>query len=103
MRNERELAENVWYYICTILNNGEMLFLLKRNRWLFRWTASEATGFYAFEIRGLRFDRAKVSFYIKPANGLQLPDIMKWIKETFGVRVYCGSPAGETRELEAGE
>jgi hypothetical protein len=86
MRKERELAENVWYYICTMLNNGEMLFLLKRNRWLFRWTASEAMGFYAFEIRGLRFDGAKVSFYIKPANGLQLPDIMKWIKETFAVR-----------------
>jgi hypothetical protein len=27
-----------------------------------------------------------VSFFIKPANGLQLPDIMKWIKETFAVR-----------------
>jgi hypothetical protein len=86
MRKERELAENVWYYINTMLNNREMLFLLKRNRWLFRWTASEANEFYAFEIRGLRFDGAKVSFYIKPANGLQLPDIMKWIKETFAVR-----------------
>jgi hypothetical protein len=86
MRKERELAENVWYYINTMLNNREMLFLLKRNRWLFRWTVSEAMGFYAFEIRGLRFDGAKVSFYIKPANGLELPDIMKWIKETFAVR-----------------
>jgi hypothetical protein len=32
MRKERELAENVWYYINTMLNNREMLFLLKRNR-----------------------------------------------------------------------
>jgi hypothetical protein len=63
MRKERELADDVWYYIYTILNNREMLLLLKRNRRLFRWTASEALGFYAFEIRGLRFDGAKVLFF----------------------------------------
>jgi hypothetical protein len=27
-----------------------------------------------------------VSFFIKPADGLQLPDIMKWIKQTFVLR-----------------
>jgi hypothetical protein len=27
-----------------------------------------------------------VSFFIKPADGLQLPEIMKWIKQTFAVR-----------------
>jgi hypothetical protein len=73
-----------------MLNNREMLFLFKRNRWLFRWTASEANEFYAFEIRGLRFDGAKVSFYIKPANGLQLPEIMKRIKETCGFNLLDG-------------
>jgi hypothetical protein len=86
MRKERELAEDCWYDASTKVNNGEPLFLLKRNRWLFEWTVSEAKEFYAFEIRGLRFNGAEVSFFIKPANGLQLPDIMKWIKQTFAVR-----------------
>jgi hypothetical protein len=27
-----------------------------------------------------------VSFYIKPADGLQLPEIMQWIKQTFACR-----------------
>jgi hypothetical protein len=27
-----------------------------------------------------------VSFYIKPADGLQLPEIMQWIKQTYAVR-----------------
>jgi hypothetical protein len=31
-----------------------------------------------------------VSFYIKPANGLQLPEIMKWIKETCGFNLLDG-------------
>jgi hypothetical protein len=36
MRKERELAENV-----LSTRRREMLFLLKRYRWLFGWTASE--------------------------------------------------------------
>jgi hypothetical protein len=33
-----------------------------------------------------------VSFFIKPADGLQLPEIMQWIKQTYSVRynVYDG-------------
>jgi hypothetical protein len=33
-----------------------------------------------------------VSFYIKPANGFQLPEIMQWIKQTYACRynVYDG-------------
>jgi hypothetical protein len=33
-----------------------------------------------------------VSFYIKPADGLRLPEIMQWLKQTFAVRynVYDG-------------
>jgi hypothetical protein len=86
MRKERELAEDVWYDTNTKVNNGEPVFLAKKNVWLFEWTVSGAKELYAFEIRGLRFDEANVSFYIKPANGLQLPEIMKWMKETFAVR-----------------
>jgi hypothetical protein len=86
MRTERELAENVWYDTSTKVNNGEPLFLSERNRWLFGRTVSEANELYDFVIRGLRFEGAKVSFYIKPADGLRLPEIMQWIKQTFAVR-----------------
>jgi hypothetical protein len=34
----------------------------------------------------LRFSGPEVSFYIKPDDGLQLPEIMQWIKQTFAVR-----------------
>jgi hypothetical protein len=86
MRRERELAENVWYDTSTTVNNGEPLFLSERNRWLFGRTVSEANELYEFVIRGLRFEGAKVSFFIKPADGLRLPEIMQWIKQTFAVR-----------------
>jgi hypothetical protein len=86
MRKERELAENVWYIINTSVNNGEPLFQSEFGVWLFERAASEAKERYAFELRGVRFAGATVSFFIKPANGLQLPDIMKWIKQVFAVR-----------------
>jgi hypothetical protein len=47
---------------------------------------NEARKRYAFELRGLRFCGPWVSFYIKPADGLQLPEIMQWIKQTYAVR-----------------
>jgi hypothetical protein len=86
MRKERELAADCWYKIITKVNNGEPVFLSEKNVWLFEWTVGGAGELYGFIIRGLRFDGAQVSFYIKPANGFKLPDIMKWIKETFAVR-----------------
>jgi hypothetical protein len=86
MRKERELAENVWYMINTSANNGELLFKSEFGVWLFGRTVSEAKERFAFELRGVRFAGATVSFFIKPANGLQLPDIMKWIKQTFALR-----------------
>jgi hypothetical protein len=86
MRKERELAENVWYMINTSANNGELLFESAFGVWLFGRTVSEAKERFAFELRGVRFAGATVSFFIKPADGLQLPDIMKWIKQTFALR-----------------
>jgi hypothetical protein len=41
------------------------------------WVLSEARLIFAFELRGVRFAGASVSFFIKPADGLQLPEIMK--------------------------
>jgi hypothetical protein len=33
-------------------------------------------------MRGLVLDKAWLSFYIKPADGYQLPKIMQWLKQT---------------------
>jgi hypothetical protein len=35
---------------------------------------------------GLRLEGEWLTFYIKPADGLSLPDILKWMKQTFAVR-----------------
>jgi hypothetical protein len=86
MRKERKLAENVWYLINTAVNNGEPLFLSEFGVWLLEWVLSEARELYAFELRGVRFAGASVSFFIKPADGFELPEIMKWIKQTFALR-----------------
>jgi hypothetical protein len=67
------------------VNNGEPLFLSEFGVWLLGWVLSEARLIFAFELRGVRFAGASVSFYIKLADGLQLPEIMKWIKQTFAV------------------
>jgi hypothetical protein len=37
---------------------------------------------FVFEIRGLRLEGDPLTFYIRPENGLELPDIMKWMKQT---------------------
>jgi hypothetical protein len=37
-------------------------------------------------MRGLATGDECLSFYIKPADGLQLPRIMQWVKQTFSVR-----------------
>jgi hypothetical protein len=55
---------------------------------------SEAREIYVFELRGLRFCGPWVSFYIRPADGFELPVIMQWVKQTYAVRynVYDGRP-----------
>jgi hypothetical protein len=68
------------------VNNGEPLFRSKFGVWLFGWVLSEARLIFAFELRGVRFNGAEVLFYIKPVKGLELPEIMKWIKQTFALR-----------------
>jgi hypothetical protein len=41
---------------------------------------------FVFEIRGLRLGEDRLQFYIKPAQGLELPAIMKWLKQVFAQR-----------------
>jgi hypothetical protein len=86
MRAKRELATDCWYYVATAVNDAEPLFWSGCVVWLLARVLSEAKEIFAFELRGLRFDGARVSFFIKPADGLRLPEIVKWIKQTFAVR-----------------
>jgi hypothetical protein len=81
------LAENVWYSIGTAVNVGEPLFELPWAKNLFSRVLRDAKGMFSFEMRGLAFEGATLSFYIKPADGLELPKIMQWLKQTFAVRL----------------
>jgi hypothetical protein len=92
MRKTRLLADGVWYEVRTSVNNREPLFWVARERARFERVLNEAREIYVFELRGLRFNGPWVSFYIKPADGFELPVIMQWIKQTYAVRynVYDG-------------
>jgi hypothetical protein len=46
----------------------------------------ETKGRFVFEIRGLRLGDDRLTFYIKPAEGMELPTIMKWLKQVFAQR-----------------
>jgi hypothetical protein len=74
------------------LNNREPLFWCSRERARFKRVLDEAHVLYAFVLYGLCFDGPTVSFYIKPADGFQLPVVMQWIKQTYACRynVYDG-------------
>jgi hypothetical protein len=41
---------------------------------------------FVFEVRGLCLADDWLMFYIKPADGLELPAIMKWLKQVFAQR-----------------
>jgi hypothetical protein len=76
----------VWYEVRTSVNDSEPLFWSRPNRDLLRQVFYEAREIYEFRLSGLRFSGPEVSFYIKPADGLQLPEIMQWVKQTFATR-----------------
>jgi hypothetical protein len=92
MRDLRILAPDACYSVRTGVNNREPLFWCSRERARFKRVHDEAHVLYAFVLYGLCFDGPWVSFFIKPADGLQLPEIMQWIKQTYACRynVYDG-------------
>jgi hypothetical protein len=79
MRTKRQLAENVWYEVRAEINVHEPLFQLWQAVTLFSRVLREAKGRFAFEIRGLQLDEAWLTFYIRPADGFELPKIMQWL------------------------
>jgi hypothetical protein len=86
MRHLRILRPEVWYEIHTQVNNREPLFRLRQALALFRRVLDDTRNRFVFEMTGLRLAGDRLTFYIKPADGLGLPAILKWMKQTFAVR-----------------
>ncbi|MDR3131477.1 MAG: transposase, partial [Treponema sp.] len=86
MRSLRILDHNVWYEIITRINNREHLFSRKEAAALLLQVFEQARGRYDFEVRLLWMAGDMLTFYIKPADGLLLPEIMKWVKQVFAQR-----------------
>jgi REP element-mobilizing transposase RayT len=92
MRKLRLLSAGACYFVSTAVNNREPLFWSALERARFERVLNEARKLHTFALYGLRFSGPTVSFFIKPGDGLQLPEIMQWIKQTYSVRynVYDG-------------
>ncbi|MDR1231838.1 MAG: transposase [Spirochaetaceae bacterium] len=86
MRRSRILEPDVWYKIFTLVNRHEQIFLDRDAVELFNQTLLETGERFPCEVRHLVIQADSVSFYIKPADGLQLPEIMQWLKQTYAVR-----------------
>jgi hypothetical protein len=79
MRHERILGEHVWYLVSTAVNVGEILFELPWTEDPLCRVLRDAKGIFSFEIRGLKFEGATLTFYIRSADGKKPPDIMQWM------------------------
>ena len=92
MRKPGELAKNVWYAVGTEINIAGPLFQLPIAAVLLYRVLREAGTTivvlerFGFELRGLKLEGARLTFYIKPDDGLELPLIMQWLKQTFSAR-----------------
>jgi REP element-mobilizing transposase RayT len=86
MRMPRILEPGTWYKVFTAVNRHEPIFLARNAVDLFNRTFRETGELFPCEVRCLRIEPDRVSFYIKPADGLMLPFIMQWLKQTFAVR-----------------
>ncbi|MDR3355977.1 MAG: transposase [Spirochaetaceae bacterium] len=80
------LKQGVWYEISTRVNNREPLFRGGRAPALFDRVFRETAHRFVFAVRGLSLAGDRLAFYIKPADGFELPAIMKWLKQTFAIR-----------------
>jgi REP element-mobilizing transposase RayT len=86
MRQLRKLGRGVWYEVRTRINNREPLFRRVNALVLFAEVFRETMLRFAFKVRGLRLEEDCLSFYIKPDDGLELPAIMKRMKQVFAQR-----------------
>jgi hypothetical protein len=70
MRANRVLVAKGWYWVSTDINNSEGVFRLSWTVRRLRNVLCKAWGFYEFEVRGLRVDADRVSFYINAVDGV---------------------------------
>jgi hypothetical protein len=82
------------------INNREPLFRSRQILDLFRQVLEQSKKCFVFEMIGLRLEDEGLSFYIKPEDGLELPKILKWLKQTFTVR--CNKLMGRTGHIFGG-
>jgi hypothetical protein len=76
----------VWYEIRSQINNREPLFRRSQALALFDQVFLEAQLRFVFIVSDLRLEDDWLAFYIKPEDGMELPVIMKWVKQTFAQR-----------------
>jgi site-specific recombinase XerD len=72
MRANRVLVAKGWYWVSTDVNNREAVFQLPQAVRRLR----EVRKIYEFEVRELRVEDDRVSFYINAEDGFQLPEII---------------------------
>jgi REP element-mobilizing transposase RayT len=118
MRQLRILKQGVWYEIRTLVNNREPLFRRYKALAVFAAVFRQTEFRFIFRVRGLRLEDDRLEFYIRPEDGLELPAIMKRLKQSFaqrynredgrtghiwGDRYWSRIVEGEPPEEEAGE
>ncbi|MDR0589984.1 MAG: transposase [Spirochaetaceae bacterium] len=86
MRPLRVLKQGVWYEIRSQINNREPLFRRSQALALFDQVFREAKLRFVFRACDLRLEDDWLTFYKKPEDGMKLPAIMKWLKQTFAQR-----------------
>ncbi|MDR3130134.1 MAG: transposase [Treponema sp.] len=86
MRKLRLLDQGVWYAVRSRINNREPLFRRRNALALFALVFRQAAGRFGFRVRALRVEDDWLVFFIRPADGFELPAIMKWVKQVFAQR-----------------
>jgi hypothetical protein len=86
MRQLRVLAPGAWYEVRARVNNREPLFRRANALAIFAGAFRETGLRFVFEARALRLEDDRLTFYIGPGDGLELPDIMKWMRQVFAQR-----------------
>jgi REP element-mobilizing transposase RayT len=86
IRKLRILKQGVWYEIRTQINNREPLFRESNVREIFNRVLRETELRFVFKVCCLRLEDDELRCYIRPEDGLELPAIMKWLKQTFAQR-----------------
>jgi hypothetical protein len=74
MRKPRALAAHAWYWVTTAANRHEPIFLERNAVSLFNRVFREAGALFPVEVRRLRVEADRVTFYIRPVDGFQLPE-----------------------------